>query len=75
MRVMTNVRALPRTDAIPDRSPRVHDARWLVSSCARDEEMVLLMRHLHRVHNVLTVGDFDAAGWTVVNTYLFSARP
>jgi hypothetical protein len=66
---MNNVFALPCPDAIPDRSARVHDARWLVSFCARDVEMVLLMRHLHRVHNVLTVGDFDAAGWGVVNTY------
>jgi hypothetical protein len=66
---MTNVCALPRADAIPDRSARVHDARWLVSFCAGDAEMVLLMRHLHRVHNVLTVADFDAAGWSVVNTY------
>jgi len=41
----------------------------------RDAELVLLVRHLHDMHHVLTVADFDAAGWSIVNTYPGKLRP
>ncbi len=67
---MSTVTALPPLgERIPERSPYLHDTRWLISLCARDPEMVLLMRHLHRHHNVVSIADLDAVGWRVVNTY------
>jgi hypothetical protein len=73
---MSIVTALPSPDErVPERSPYLHDARWLISMCARDHQMVLLMRHLHRVHRVVTVADLDAAGWNIVNTYRGKLAP
>lgn len=67
---VSNVVVLPSSaERLPARSPYLHDSTWLVSLCANDIQMVSLMSHLHRVHNVVSVADFDAAGWNIVNTY------
>jgi hypothetical protein len=59
----------PLRERLPERDPCVQDETWLISLCLDDREMIALMRHLHRVHGIVTVGQFDAAGWEVVNAY------
>jgi hypothetical protein len=67
---VSNVSSFPVHEArVPVRSPYLIDAVRLITLAKRDEELVLLVRHLYRTHGVLTIGDFDAAGWSVVNTY------
>jgi hypothetical protein len=58
-----------RRGRVPPRSPYLTDAVWLITLFESDEALVPLVRHLHRVHGVVTVGDLDTAGWSVVNTY------
>jgi hypothetical protein len=59
----------PPAERIPERSPCVQDASWLISLCGNDRRLIALARHLHNVHEIVTVGEFDAAGWEVVNTF------
>jgi hypothetical protein len=59
----------PLAERIPERSPCVQPESWLISLCSDDRELVGLVRHLHNVHEIVTVGEFDAAGWGIVNTY------
>lgn len=67
---MSKVASLPApAERVPERTPYLHSDTWLISLCADDSQMVLLMRHLHRVHNVVSIADLDAAGWNVINTY------
>jgi hypothetical protein len=67
---VSNVAFLPPHDErVPMRDPYLHDDTWLVSLVARDALLIPLVRHLHAIHNIVTVAEFDAAGWTTVNTY------
>jgi hypothetical protein len=63
------VKLLPPDERIPERSPCVQDESWLIGLCLDDRELIALARHLHRVHGIVTVGELDAAGWQVVNTF------
>jgi hypothetical protein len=59
----------PLCERLPARDPCVQDESLLISLCLDDCEMIALMRHLHLVYGIVTVGQFDAAGWGVVNAY------
>lgn len=73
---VSSVAHMPRPDdRLPIRSPYLQDGAWLITLFKRDAEMTRLLRHLDRVHNVVTVGELDAAGWNVVNSFRGQIAP
>ncbi len=73
---MSNLAVLPtHEDRVPTRSPYLVDAVRLITLFVDDDELIPLVRHLYRMHNVSSVGDLDAVGWDVVNTFPDGIRP
>lgn len=53
----------------PARSPQLIGSVWLITLFKNEDALIPLVRHLHRMHNVVTIGELHAKGLSVVNTY------
>jgi hypothetical protein len=59
----------PREERIPPRSLHMSGDVRLIDLFAEDDRLVPLVRHLYQVHSIVTIAEFDAAGWSVINTF------